>query len=135
MTYLMEVPVADGGRLLVQVDADDLPAGLVPAASLRPGQVVVYAKETVESAFDQIRPAITAVAARLRAMAADEATVEFGLLLGAEGGAVVAKGRAEVHFTVTLTWNQAATASAGPAAAASGVTGPVPAAAPPSPAH
>lgn len=107
MKYLMEVPVTDGGRMLVQVDEDDLPAGLVPAARLRPGQVVVYAKESVEAAFDQVKPAITAVAARLKAMAADEATVEFGLVLSAEGGAVFAKGKAEVHFTVTLTWNHA----------------------------
>ncbi len=112
MTYLMEVPVTDGGQLLVQVDEDDLPAGLVPAARLRPGQVVVYARESVEAAFDQIKPAITAVAARLKAMAADEATVEFGLVLSAEGGAVIAKGSAQVHFTVTLTWNQAEKANA-----------------------
>jgi Trypsin-co-occurring domain 1 len=31
-------------------------------------------------------------------------TVEFGLVLGVEYGIVVAKGKGEVHFTVTLTW-------------------------------
>ncbi len=104
MAYVMEVPVMSGGRLLVQVNQDDLPDGLVPAARLRPGQVVVYAKESVEAAVDQIKPAISAVAARLNTMAADEVTVEFGLMLGAQGGAVVAKGSAEVHFNVTLSW-------------------------------
>jgi hypothetical protein len=33
-------------------------------------------------------------------------TVEFGLTLTAETGVVVAKGSAEVHFTVTLAWSK-----------------------------
>ena len=32
-------------------------------------------------------------------------TVEFGLTLTAETGVMVAKGSAEVHFTVTLAWS------------------------------
>ena len=106
MAYVMEVPVTDGGRLLVQVDDSDLPDGLVPAARRRPDQVVAVAKESVEEAIDQIKPGIEAVAARLKAMAADEVTVEFGLVLSAEGGAIIVKGSAEVHFTVTLAWKQ-----------------------------
>jgi hypothetical protein len=115
MAYVMEVPVTGGGRLLVQVDEDDLPDGLVPAARWRPGQVVVYAKESVEEALDQIKPAINAVAARLKSLSADEVTVEFGLVLGAEGSAVVAKGSVEVHFTVTLVWKKAEEHDAGTA--------------------
>jgi NTP-dependent ternary system trypsin peptidase co-occuring protein len=114
MTYVMEVPVDSGGRLLVQVTEDDLPDGLVPAARVRPGQVVAYAKESVEAAIDQIRPAIDAVTSRLDAMAADEVTVEFGLMLGLEGGAVVAKGKAEVHFTVSLLWKHQKSAETSP---------------------
>lgn len=106
MAYVMEVPVTDGGRLFVQVDDDDLPGGLGPAARGRPGQVVAVAKKSVEEAFDQIKPAIEAVAGRLKAMAADEATIEFGLVLSAEGNAIVAKGSAEVHFTVTFAWKK-----------------------------
>jgi hypothetical protein len=102
----MEVPVNVGGRLLVQIDEDDLPDGLVPAGRPQPGQVVAYAKESIESAIDQIRPAISTIADRLKAMAADEITAEFGLVLSAEGNAIIAKGSAEVHFTVTLTWKK-----------------------------
>jgi len=108
MAYVMEVPVTGGGQLLVQIDEDDLPSGVVPAARRRPGQVVVLAKESVQEAIDQVKPAIDAVAERLKSLAADQVTVEFGLLLGAEGGAIVAKGKAEVHFTMTLTWGKAA---------------------------
>ena len=95
-----------GGRLLVQVDEDDLPDGLIPVARRRPGQVVAVARESVEDAIDQIRPAVDAVMTRLEAMAADEVSVEFGLVLSAEGSAIIAKGKAEVHFTVTLAWKR-----------------------------
>jgi hypothetical protein len=105
MAYLMEVPLEAGGHLLVQAAEDDLPGGL-ELASLRPGEVVARTRETVEEAVDQIKPAVTAVTSRLKALAADEVTVEFGLVLGAEAGAVIAKGTAEVHFTVTLCWKR-----------------------------
>lgn len=119
MTYVMEVPVAEGGQLLVQVDADDLPGGVRPAARGRPGQVVAVAKKSIEEAIDQIKPAVDAVASRLKTMSADEVTVEFGLVLTAEGNAVVTKGSAEVHFTMTLAWKKQ-DATGKPATASSG---------------
>ena len=105
MPYVIEFPVDAGGCLLVQADEDDLP-GSLELATLRPGEVAVRARESVEAAIDQIKPAINAVTSRLTAMAADEVAVEFGIVLGAETGAIIAKGTAEVHFTVTLTWKR-----------------------------
>lgn len=105
MTYLLDVPVEGGGRLLVQASEDELPGGLELAA-LRPGEVVARVERSLEQALDQLRPAVAAVRDRLAAMAPDEMAVEFGIVLGAETGAVVAKGTAEVHFTVSLTWKQ-----------------------------
>jgi len=105
MAYVIEIPVEAGGQLLVQANEDDLP-GTLELASLRPGDVVARARESVETAIDQIKPALNAVTERLRALAADEVEVEFGIVLGAETGAVVAKGTAEVHFTVTLHWKR-----------------------------
>jgi hypothetical protein len=105
MAYVIEVPVDAGGCLLVQAAEDDLP-GTLELASLRPGDVVARARESVEAAIDQIKPAVDAVAGRLKEMAADEVEVEFGVVLGAETGAVVAKGTVEVHFTVTLHWKR-----------------------------
>ena len=107
MTYILEVPVEKGGRLLVQAGEDDLPEGLELAA-LRPGEVVARARESVETAINQIKPAVSAAVNELKAMSADEVTVEFGIVLGAETGAVIAKGTAEVHFAVTLAWKKAA---------------------------
>ena len=106
MTYIVEIPVAEGGVLRVEGNLDDISSGLVPAARSAAGPLVSQASQTVESALDDLTPAITATTNRLRALAADEVTVEFGLMLGVEGGVVVAKGSAEVHFTVTLTWKR-----------------------------
>jgi Trypsin-co-occurring domain 1 len=106
MAYVIEIPVEAGGRLLVQAREDELP-GALELASLRSGEVVAQASESVEAAIDQIKPAVNAVASRLKALAADEVVVEFGIVLGVETGAVIAKGTAEVHFTVTLSWKRA----------------------------
>lgn len=107
MAYLVEYPVEGGGVLRVQGVEEDAPSGLELAARGPAGLPLVKAKETVQAALAEIEPAITAVANRLKAMAADEVTMEFGLMLGAEGGAIVAKGKAEVHFTVTFAWHNA----------------------------
>ncbi|MGQ0775312.1 MAG: CU044_2847 family protein [Pseudonocardiales bacterium] len=103
--YLIEVPVEAGGRLLVQVSDLELPGDL-QLASTRPGEVITKARQTLEQALDQIKPAVGAVLDRLKAMSPDEVSVEFGLTLSAETGIVVAKGTTEMHFAVTLTWKR-----------------------------
>jgi hypothetical protein len=107
MAYLVDFPVEGGGTLRVQGVEEEEARGLELAARGPAGLPLVKAKESVQAALDDIVPAITAVSNRLRSMAADEVTIEFGLMLGAEGGAIVAKGKAEVHFTVTFSWNNA----------------------------
>jgi hypothetical protein len=103
----MEIPVEGGGVLRVQGPDDEVPPGLVPAANQPPaGPLIAKADETVQAALDDLKPAIAATTSRLRELAADEVTVEFGLVLGVEGGVVIAKGTAEVHFTVTLSWKR-----------------------------
>ena len=103
MAYLLEVPMEGGGSLVVQAGEADLPDDLELSA-LRPGEVVAQARQTLEDAIDRLQPAVAAIRRRLEAMGPDEITVEFGILLGAETGVVVAKGPAEVHFTLSLTW-------------------------------
>jgi len=107
MSYLIDVPVDGGGRLLVEAADWELPSGLELAA-VRPGDVVTSAAESLERSLDQLKPALGAVAERLRAVSPDAFTVEFGLTLGAESGLVVAKASGEVHFTVTLSWHKTA---------------------------
>jgi hypothetical protein len=97
-------PVAEGGVLRVQA-ADQLDVNgreLVPATGI--GDAVQRAKESLDATIASITPALGVVARQLQRLSPDELTVEFGLLLGAEHGVVVAKGKGEVHFTVTLAW-------------------------------
>jgi hypothetical protein len=110
MTYLVEVPVDGGGRLVVQVGEDDLP-GELALASLRPGEIVARAEESLETALAEVKPAVRAVLDQLASLGADEVAVEFGVVLGAETGVVVAKGTTEVHFTVGVTWRRRETGS------------------------
>lgn len=119
MTYLIEVPLDDGGQMLVQASDDDLPGNLELAA-LRPGEIVARAGESLEQALDKLKPAIYALVGRLRAMSPSEVAIEFGIILGAETGVVIAKGHSDVHFTVTLTWRQPERPPAGTADDASG---------------
>jgi hypothetical protein len=102
MSYLIEVPV-DGGRLFVQADESQLPGNLELAA--RSGEVVAAVSQSLERSLDQLQPAITAMTRRLRALSPDTFTVEFGLVLGAECGLVVAKGSSEAHLTLTMSWS------------------------------
>jgi hypothetical protein len=107
VTYLIDVPVNAGGRLLVEASGDDLP-GQLELAALRPGEIAARARESLEQALDQVKPAIEVVLGQLRSMSPDEVAVEFGIVLGAEAGVVIAKGRADVHFSVSLTWRKPA---------------------------
>jgi hypothetical protein len=43
---------------------------------------------------------------QLTSLGADEVAVEFGIVLGAETGLVMAKGTTEVHFTVGVIWRR-----------------------------
>lgn len=104
MTYILEVPVADGGRLLVEAPADGIPRDL-DLAAVRPGEVMAHARESLESSLDQLKPALEVLGTRLRSLKPDAVTVEFGMTLSAEAGIVVAKGRSDVHFAVTLSWH------------------------------
>jgi Trypsin-co-occurring domain 1 len=105
MAEIVGYPLDGGGMLLVQsasVDAGQDELGLASAVD----EKVKKANETLESALDQVIPALKSVARKLRDLSPDDLTVEFGLTLTAETGCIVAKGSAEVHFTVTLAWSK-----------------------------
>lgn len=111
MAGVLSYPLGDGGVLAVEAASPGWESGLELAAPKeRPQKAEERLRssgETLESALDKVSPGLKTVAARLRALSPDEATIEFGLTVTAESGVVVAKGSAEVHFTVTMTWNGA----------------------------
>jgi Trypsin-co-occurring domain 1 len=107
MAELVEYPLEDGGVLFVQsvsVDAGQGGLGLASSAE----ETAKKAKETLESAMANVTPALKSVTSKLKDLSPDNLTVEFGLALTAETGVIVAKGGAEVHFTVTLSWSEEA---------------------------
>lgn len=118
VAYLVEVPVEGGGRLVVEAGPALLPSDLELAAP-RPGRIVAQARESLEESLDQIQPALAALAGRLRAMAPEELTVEFGLTFGAEVGLFIASGTGEVHLNVTLSWKNGGNAQSRPPGGAS----------------
>jgi hypothetical protein len=102
MARIVEFPVQAGGVLRVQAAGAD--QALAPAS---PGKTTVErARETLEDALADVTPALSVLTDRLRKLSPDEVTVEFGIMLSAETGVVVAKGGAEVHFTVRLAWTR-----------------------------
>jgi hypothetical protein len=103
MAYLIEIPVDGGGRLVVQVAEEDLPGNLVPASRR---EIVARAEQSLEKALEQLKPGVRAVLDQMASLGPDQVEVEFGVILGAETGIVVAKGTSEVHFTVSLTWKR-----------------------------
>jgi Trypsin-co-occurring domain 1 len=102
MTYLLEVPV-EGGSLLVEAGEAQLP-GALELAARRPGEIVAQASQALERSLEQLKPAMTAISRSLKSISPDEFMVEFGVVLGAEYGVVVAKGTSEAHLNITLSW-------------------------------
>lgn len=107
--YLLEFPLGqdEGKTIIVEVDEPEAIAGPERAArwagrkKLEPEE----AGETFEHALERITPAATALVARLKGVAADDYTVEFGIKLSGTAGVVIASASTEAHFTVRLGWH------------------------------
>ncbi len=108
MKRLIAFPTEDGSSIVVEVD-EEPPAGAVRAS--RSDEVVDRAQETFEAALSMVRPAAEVLVARLRDLSdqPSEVSVEFGVKLSAEAGAIIAETGAEANFRVTLSWTQRST--------------------------
>ncbi|MFD4975068.1 CU044_2847 family protein [Streptomyces sp. NPDC058424] len=98
----MRFNLDSGGTVVVEVD-DDEPG--VSRAS-RTTQAIREAGASFSSALSGVRDAAASALHTFQQMQhrPDEVTVEFGIRLNAEAGAVIAKTEAEGHLQVTLTW-------------------------------
>ncbi len=102
MAELVAVPLVDGGVVVVEMDHTE--AGVVKAG--RPGQIVGKAAQTLEAALESVAPAAQSILAKLRPARPQEISVEFGLTLTAEAGAVITKAASGCHLKVTLRWDR-----------------------------
>ncbi|MFE6283646.1 CU044_2847 family protein [Streptomyces sp. NPDC057877] len=108
MGGLLEFKTEDGALVVVEGAVDASGAQLVS----RGGQQPVQAARTFEGALDGVRAAAESALRVFRdgSLRPDSVELEFGVKLSAETGAIIAKGAAEGHLLVRLSW------SPGPAA-------------------
>jgi hypothetical protein len=116
MDGLTEFKTEDGALVVVEGIDDESGARLVSR-----GDGPAQAARTFEGALEGVRAAAQSALRVFRdgALKPDSVELEFGVKLSAEAGAVIAKGSAEGHLVVKLSWSpgQASGAPSGPEAA------------------
>lgn len=122
MDGLVEFTTGDGVRVVVEGVEDEEGARLVSR-----GDGPARAARTFEDSLDGVRAAAASALRVFRdgSLRPDAVELEFGVKLSAEAGAVIAKGSAEGHLVVKLSWS--------PEPAPAPVTAPATATAPPAP--
>ncbi|MFJ8108381.1 CU044_2847 family protein [Streptomyces sp. NPDC096132] len=100
MAPLTRIPLEGGGSVLVEARAE-------AEGPVKAGRLVDVVREvpgTLQDALEPITEAAQAALDQLRKARPDEITVEFGVDLAVEAGAVITKGRATGHLQVTVSW-------------------------------
>jgi hypothetical protein len=94
----------DDGPVVVEVAADDVG---FQGVTRKPGEVVDVAGR-FENALTHVRTAALATLRTFRehALDADEVSLEFGIKLTVEAGAVIARTAVEGHMAVTVKWHR-----------------------------
>jgi hypothetical protein len=111
MRRLVEFPTEGGGVILAEVDDLELGDGTT-RRGLSTSSVVERAQTSFEDALEKAKPMASSLVGKLRAIGdaagnpPDEVQVEFGIILSAEAGAVLAAASATANYKVTMTWKQ-----------------------------
>ena len=99
---LVEATTARGG--VVRFDVDDA-TGVGPEQISREGTTVIAKlDEPLDAALATARPAAQSIIEAFRSLSPDEMSVEFGLRVDAQAGAVFAKAGVGAHFNVSVKW-------------------------------
>jgi hypothetical protein len=107
---LVEFPSESGEPILVEVE--DVGIGGETRRGLSPSAVVERAQISFEDAVEKARPMASSLVGKLRAIGdaagspPDEVQVEFGIVLNAEAGAILASASAGANYKVTMTWKR-----------------------------
>ncbi|GKQ35091.1 CU044_2847 family protein [Streptomyces sp. A012304] len=111
MAGVVEFTTDDGAVVSVEAVEEQRPGSRLVA---RGG--TVQAAHTFEGALEGVRSAAESALRVFRdgALRPDGVEIEFGVRLAAETGAIIAKGTAEGHLVVRLTWSPSAAPEAGP---------------------
>jgi Trypsin-co-occurring domain 1 len=106
MSELVRFRLDDGGSVIVEIGGSE--TGIARASRL--GDTVRSAATSFESSMSSVRDAAFSALQHFRDIPQppDEVTIEFGVELSAEVGAVIAQTAANAHLQVTLAWRRAA---------------------------
>jgi hypothetical protein len=114
---LMVVALGDAqsGDDTVVVEAD-APTGMVRVA--RPDEIVGRAAESLMDSMRRVRRVAETIVEEVSRMPRqpEQLTVQFGVKLGGEAGAVIVKATGEANFLFTLGWGRASAQAATPQA-------------------
>lgn len=95
------IPLGGGGCVLVEQSAASRDG---PVKAGRVGDVMRELPVTLDRALEPITEAARTTLEQLRKARPDEITVEFGVDLAFEAGAVITKSQAGCHPLVTMAW-------------------------------
>lgn len=100
MAALTRIPLDGGGCIRVEQQAE----WDGPVRAGRIGDAVRELPVTLEGALEPVTEAVRATLGQLRRASPDQITVEFGVDLAVEAGAVITKSQAGRHLKVTVSW-------------------------------
>src|SRR5215204_3706557 len=106
MKRLVEFPSDSGEPILVEVE--DVAFSGETRRGLSTSSVVARAQTSFEDALQKAKPMATGLVGKLRAVGdaagnpPDEVQVEFGIVLSAEAGAILASASASANYKVTM---------------------------------
>ncbi|MGP8303610.1 CU044_2847 family protein [Streptomyces inhibens] len=102
MAPLARIPLGDGGCILVEA-----PTALEgPVKAGRVSDAIRDLPGSLQGALEPVTAAARATLNQLRKAGPDEITVEFGIDLAVEAGAVITKSGANCHLKVTMMWKR-----------------------------
>ncbi|MEW2574856.1 CU044_2847 family protein [Streptomyces syringium] len=104
---IVEFALRDGGTLLVRV-SDEQAQTPVTTRGASTSAVIERAEGAFESVMGAVRAVTRGVATQVEdsVQRPDVLTVEFGIELSAQAGAVITAAGASAHLKVSLTWNK-----------------------------
>ena len=102
---LIEYELDDGKTILVEV-AEPVLGGLAPVC--RTTATIVKAQSTLSEAVGKVRPIAESIINNLSSVTTrpDEISVEFGLKLSSNAGAVLATVGMECNYVIKMTWKK-----------------------------
>lgn len=105
MARQLIVPLDESSTNVVvfEVDEQDAPDDLQLAAD-QGSKTAARAALTLDETLSGLKPSLHKLVDLMKELAPEEASVDFGLKIGGEYGAIIAKGTAEVNFVIRMTW-------------------------------